>query len=130
MSRKISVMDTKVVEAGVKTNIVDEGLDVFYDPIFYNKQQAFEILQQLKSEIGNDNLESSSDVLSFKSIEHVANRDEEPVSTVCKQTLDNEPQRYILTKIREDIKKALDIRLNLCYADWHKDGRDRKVVTK
>jgi len=32
-------------------------------------------------------------------------------------------------KIRDDIEEALGIKLNLCLADWHKDGYDRKMVT-
>jgi len=127
-------MDTKVVEAGVKTDIVDEGLHVLYDPLFYNKQQAFDILQQLKTEIVNDNLEFSSftpDVLSLTSSERqVAYRDERAVSTVYKQTMDNELWRIVLTKIRDDIEMANGIRCTHCVAEWHKDGHDRKVVTK
>jgi len=107
---------------------------VFYDPLFYNKQQAFDILQQLKTEIVNDNLECSSftsDVLSFTSSEHqVANKDERPVSTVYKQTMDNGPWKNIMTKIQDDIENANGTRLNHCVAYWNKDGHDKKVVTK
>jgi len=31
-------------------------------------------------------------------------------------------------KIRDDIEEALGIKLNLCLADWHKDGYNRKMV--
>jgi len=127
-------MDTKVVEAVVKTNIVDEGLDVFYDPLFYNKQQALDTWQQLlKTEIVSDNLDTSSftpDVLSFSSGENqVVNNDDRPVSSFCKEPID-QPWRKILTKIRNDIQKALGISLNLCLADWHKDGHDRNLVAR
>jgi len=123
-------MDTKVVEAGVKTNIFDEGLDMFYDPFFYKKDQALDLLQQFKTEIENDNLECSSftpDVLSFSSSEHqFANRDDRPVNTFGKPTI----WKNILTKIRDDIEKALGIRLNLCLADWHKDGHNGSLVNE
>jgi len=32
-------------------------------------------------------------------------------------------------KIRDDIEEALGIKLNLCLADWHKDGHERKTIT-
>jgi len=32
-------------------------------------------------------------------------------------------------KIRDDIEEALEIKLNLCLADWHKAGHERKTVT-
>jgi len=32
-------------------------------------------------------------------------------------------------KIRDDIEEALGVKLNLCLADWHKDGHERKGLT-
>jgi len=125
---------------GVKTNIDDEGRDVFYLPTFYNEQQAYDILQQLKTEIVNESTKCSSFIpdwlsssfipegLSLNSTGHqVATGDKG--SKVCKKPMGHGPWSPILMKIRDDIEEALRIRLNLCLADWHQDGHDVKGIT-
>jgi len=52
-------MDREVVKVGVKANIVDKGLDVFYHPTFYNKRQTRDILRQLKTDIMTKSTECS-----------------------------------------------------------------------
>jgi len=129
MEHKTNVVDIKVLKAEVKTNIVDEGLDVFYDPMFYDKQQAYDILQQLKTEIVDDSPDCSSfttEGLTLSSSGHqVEFEDERMINRVCKKG----PWSSILTKIRNDIVKKLGISLDLCLVDWDKDGRDKKELT-
>jgi len=117
MDRETNVMDKEIVEVGVKTNIVDERLDVFYHPTFYNKQQAYDILQQLKTETVSWNSEGSGFIpkgLSLNSGYQVATGDKE--STLGKPIV-KIPWSPILMKIRDDIVQALGIRFNLCLVD-------------
>jgi len=91
MFRKTNVMDKQVVKVGVKTNILDKGLDVFYHPTFYNKRQLRDILRQLKTDVMTDSRECSpliSDWQSLKSRGHqVAIGDKG--SVVCKKPKNN-----------------------------------------
>ena len=105
MDHKTNVADMKVVKAGVKTNIVDEGLGVLYHPMFYNKKQAYNILQKLKTEIVDQGPDSGS----FKSLTmssnsnnsyqnsynsygpQLSNGKEEILRTVYKKTMENVP---------------------------------------
>jgi len=131
MDRKTNVMDEEIVKVGVKTNVVDKGLDVFYHPTFYNKLQANDILRQLKTDILTESTECSpliSDGVSLNSSEHKVFFGDKG-STVSKKHMNNGPGSPILMKIRDDIEEALGIRLSLCLADWHKDGHERKRVT-
>jgi len=131
MDRKTNVMHKEVVQVGAKTNIVDKGLNVFYNPTFYNKQQAYDILQQLNREVVNESTECSSFIPAAQSLNSSANQfgTGDEGSTGSKKSMNNGPCNPILMKIRDDIEEALGIRLNLCLADWHKDGHGRKGVT-
>jgi len=61
-------MVEELVKVGVKANIVDEGFDVFYHPMFYSKHQAYDILQQLKTEIVNESRENLPFILELLSL--------------------------------------------------------------
>jgi len=61
-------MDKEAVKVGVKTNIVDKGLDVFYNPTFYNKRQTREILRQLKTDIMTESRECSPLISDWQSL--------------------------------------------------------------
>jgi len=91
MDRKTNIMDKEVVKVGVKTNIVDKGLDVFYNPTFYNKRQTRDILRQLKTDIMTESTELSpliSDGLSLNSSGHQVSIGDKG-STVCKKPMNN-----------------------------------------
>jgi hypothetical protein len=129
MDHKTKVANMKVVQAGVKTKIVDEDLDMLYYPMFYNKEHAHNILQKLTTELVDQDPASTS----FKSLTlssnsntssgpHFVNRKEEIRETVCKKTTNNGPSSPTLLEIRDDIEKNLGITLNLSYVDWDNDG--------
>jgi len=131
MDRKTNVMDIQVVKTGGKTNIVDVGLDVFFHP-FYGKQQACEILQQLKTELVNDSPQVSlfnpSGMGSSCSGHQVSNEDDEHLTTGSKKSVgDSGSWSTIVSKIQADIEKELGINLNLCLADWHTDGQGMTI---
>jgi len=137
MDRKTNVMDMQVVKTSIKANIVDEGLDVFYQPMFYSEKQAYRILQQLKSELVYDSSKASSfnpEVMSFGSAPKVPSEDKEHLSTGSKQsagskksTIGSGSWNSILMKIQSDIEMKLRIKLNLCLADWHEDGKGTTI---
>jgi len=73
MDRKTNLMDKEILQVGVKTELVDKGLNVFYHPTFYNKRQTRDILRKLKTDIITESTELSpliSDGLSLSSSGH------------------------------------------------------------
>jgi len=120
MDRKTNLMDKEILQVGVKTDLVDKGFNVFYHPTFYNKRQTRDILRQLKTDIMTESTECSPLISEGRSLNSSKG------STACKKPINNVSWSPILMKIRDDIEEALGIKLNLCLADWHKDGYDRK----
>jgi len=129
MARRASDAERKVIKTRVKTNIIDEGLNVFFHPMFYTRREAYDILQKLEAEIVYDSPEDSSVIINGERQnirrQHVAHGDEGLVYTFCERTMDTRAWTPVLAKVRDDIEKALGLRFNFCLVNRYRNGLDR-----
>lgn len=129
MARRATDAERKVIKTRVKTNIIDEGLNVFFHPMFYSRREAYDILQQLEAEIVYDSPEDSSVIINGERQnirrQHVAHGDTGLVYTFCERTMDTKAWTPVLAKVRDDIEKQLGMRFNFCLVNRYKDGLDR-----
>jgi len=120
----------KTIETKVDTHIVDEGLDVFFSPMFYPQEQTYIILRQLEKEIVWDmhmpkySWQTISEEKETFFASQVAYGDVGFLHTLNNEAENTREWTPTLEKIRGDIFKALGVSFNFCLISRQKDLHD------
>jgi len=129
MARSATKAERKTIPSNVETTLIDEGLNVYFNPMFYNKEEAWVILQQLEEEIVYDKPEDSTVLLRGRRQQirrqHVAHGDDGVVYTFSDRTLATRPWTPLLARVRDDVEKVTGVRYNFVLLNRYKDGLDR-----
>jgi len=117
------------IQAKVKTNIVDEGLNVVFHPLFFSKTEADDIFEQLHSEIIDHGAEKITSCFRTENRnlrrQQVSYGDKDLLHTFCGSTMYMNSWTPSLSKLRFHIEKTFGIRYNFCVVNWRSDGHVR-----
>lgn len=129
MARSATKAERKTLPSDVEATIVDEGLNIYFNPTFYSKEEAQDILQQLENEIVYDTPEDSTVLLRGRRQQirrqHVGHGDDGLIYTFSDRTLATRPWCPVLARVRDDIEKTFGVRYNFVLVNRYKNGLDR-----